>query len=60
MSIYHEIESLIFYDHYIELDQFHTFESPIDKLARSHYYEIELNEKCNLDSQICDSVQISE
>ena len=38
----------------------HTFESPIDKLASSHFYEIELNEKWDLDSQICDPVQISE
>ena len=43
MPVYHEIESPIFYDHHIELDQFHTFESPIDKLASSHFYEIELN-----------------
>ena len=45
-------------EHPIELDQFHTFESPIDKLASSHFYEIELNEKCDLDSQIYDPVQI--
>ena len=50
-----------FYDHHIELDQFHTFESPIDKLASSHFYEIEPNEICDLDSQICcDRVQIPE
>ena len=60
MPIHHEIESPIFYDHHIELDQFHTFESPIDKLASSHFYEIELNEECDLDSQICVPVQISE
>ena len=45
---------------FIELDQFHTFESLIDKLASSHFYEIELNEKCDLNSQICDPVQIPE
>ena len=60
MPIHNEIESPIFDDHFIELDQFHTFESPIDKLASSHFYEIELNEKCDLDSQICDLVQIPE
>ena len=27
-------------------------------MASSHFYEIELNEKCNLDSQIYDPVQI--
>ena len=60
MPIHREIESPIFYDHHIELDQFHTFESPIDKLASSHFYEIELNEECYLESRICDPVQISE
>ena len=58
--IHREIESPIFYDQQIELDQFHTFESPIDKLAGSHFYGIELNENCDLDSQICDPVQIFE
>ena len=60
VTVHREIESPIFYDHHIELDQFYTFESPIDKLASSHFYEIELNEECDLDSQICDPVQISE
>ena len=60
MLIHHEIESLILYDHQIELDQFQTFKSPIDKLASSHFYEIELNKECDLVSQICDPVQISE
>ena len=60
MPIHNEIESPISDDQHIELDQFHTFKSPIDKLASSHFYEIELNEKCDLDSQICDPVQISE
>ena len=32
VPVHYEIESPIFYDHHIELDQFHTFESPIDKL----------------------------
>ena len=56
VSIHHEIESPIFYDHHIELDKFHTFGSPLDKLASSHFYEIELNEECDLESQICDQV----
>ena len=60
VPIPHEIESPIFYDHHIELDQFNTFERPIDKLASPHFYEIELNEKYDLDSQICDLVQIPE
>ena len=59
MPIHHEIESPILDDH-IELDQFYTFENPIDKLASSHFFDIELNEKCDLDSQICDPVQIPE
>ena len=50
MPIHHEIESPIFYDH-IELDQFYNFVSPMDKLASSHFYDIELNEICDLDSQ---------
>ena len=58
MPIHCEIESPIFYDQQIELDYFHTFESPINKLASSHFYEIELNEKCDFDPQICDPVQI--
>ena len=29
-------------------------------MANSHFYEIELNEKCNIDSQFCDPVQIPE
>ena len=32
----------------------------MDKLVSSHFYDIELNEKCDLDSQICDPVQIPE
>ena len=47
VSIHNEIESSIFDDHHIELDQFQ-----IDKFASSHFYEIELNEICDLDSQI--------
>jgi len=58
--IHNEIESAIFDDHHIELDQFHNFKSLIDKLTSSHFYEIELNEKCDLDSQFCDPVQIPE
>ena len=60
LPIHHEIKSPIFYDHHIELVQFHTFKSPIDKLASFHFYKIELNEKCDLESQICDPVQILE
>ena len=40
VPIYNEIESPIFDDHHIELDQFHTFESPIDKLAGSHFMKL--------------------
>ena len=58
VPIHNEIESPIFYDHHIELDQFHTFKSPV--LTSSHFYEIEFNEKCDLDSQICDPIQIPE
>jgi len=58
--VHHEIESPIFYDQQIELDQYHTFENPIDKLASSLFYEIELKEECDPDYQICDPVQISE
>jgi len=60
VPIHHEIESPIFYDQQIELDECHTYESPIDELASSYFYEIELNEECDLDSQICDPVQIPE
>ena len=59
VPIHNEIELPIFDDQHIELNQFHTFESPIDKLASSQFYEIELNEKCDLDSQICDPVHLS-
>ena len=60
MPVLRENESPIFYDHHIKLDQFHTFESPIDKLTSFYFYEIELNEKCDIDPHICDSVQIPE
>ena len=40
VPVHCEIESPIFYDHHIELDQFHTFESLIDKLASSHFMEL--------------------
>ena len=60
MPIHNEIESPIFDDHHIELDQFHTFESPIDKLASSHFYEIEFKQECDFDLLICDIVQIPE
>ena len=60
MPFHREIKSPIFYDHHIELDQFHTFESPIVKLTSSHFYGIELNEECDFDPQICDPIQIPE
>ena len=55
-----EIGSPIFYDQHIELDQYHTFENFINKLASSHFYQIDLNQVFDLNSQICDPVQISE
>jgi len=60
VPIPHGIESPIFLDQYIELDQYHTFESPIEKLASSHFFEIKLKEGCDFDPQICDPVQIPE
>ena len=45
VPIHREIELPIFYDQQIKLDQYHTFECPIDKLVSSHFYEIELNEE---------------
>ena len=48
--IHHEIESPIFLDQHIELNHYHTFESPLDKLASSHFYKIELNQECDPDS----------
>ena len=45
VPVHCEIESPIIYDDYIEHDQFHTFESPIDKLASSHFCGIEFNEE---------------
>ena len=58
MQVYCEIESPIIYDHHIKLDQFHTSESPIDKLASSHFYDIELRQEFDFDPQLCDPVQI--
>jgi len=60
VPIYREIKSPIFYDQQIELDHFHTFESPIDKLASSYFYEIELRQECDFNPQIYDLVQIPE
>ena len=60
MPVHHKIESPIFYDQQIELNQFYTFEIPIDKLASSHFYEIELRQECDFNPQICDPVQIPE
>ena len=45
VPIHHEIESPVFEDH-IEFDQLYNFESPIDKLASSQFFNIELNEIC--------------
>ena len=52
VPIHREIESPVSYDH--ELDQFHTFECPIDKLASFPFKEIELRQECDFDPQICD------
>jgi len=60
VPIHYEIKSPIFYDQQIELDQFHTVECLIDKLACFPFKEIELRQECDLDSQICDPVQIPE
>ena len=60
VPVHREIEPPIFYDQHIELDYYHTFESLLDKLASSHFYEIELNQEYDPDSQLCDPVQISE
>jgi len=49
VPVHFEIESPLFYDDHIELDQFHTFESPIDKLASSHFCGIELHEEYDLE-----------
>ena len=60
MPIHHEIESPIFYDHRIELDQYHTFESHIDKLTKFPFKKVKLRQECDFDPQICDAIQISE
>jgi len=60
LPTHHEIESPIFYDQQIELDQFNTFECPIDKLASFSFKEIELRQECDFDPQIYDPVQIPE
>ena len=43
VPVHNEIESPIFEDH-IELDQLYNFANPIDKLASSQFFDIELNE----------------
>ena len=60
MPIHHEIELSIFQDSHLELDQYITSESHIDKLARSPFKEIEPRQECDFDPQICDLVQVSE
>jgi len=55
VPIHRKIETAIFQDQHI-LDQYHTFESPIDKLVSSHFHEIELNQKCGSDPKFCDPV----
>ena len=47
MPVHRKLESTIFYDQHIELDQYHTFESFNDKLTSSHFYEIELRQECD-------------
>ena len=42
VSVHREIELPIFQDQYIELDQYHSFESSIDKLTSFHFHEMEL------------------
>ena len=56
VPIHCEIESPIIYDDHIDLDQFYTFESPIDKLASSLFCGIELHEECDLEPQLSDSI----
>jgi len=53
--VHRQIESPIFQDQHFELDYYHTFESPIDKLESFYFYEIELEQECDT-SQFCDSV----
>ena len=56
VPIHREIELPIFYDSHLELDQYITSESHIDKLARSPFKEIEPRQECDFDPQICDLV----
>jgi len=44
VPVHRKIESPIFHDQYIELDQYYSFESSIDKLTSFYFYEIELNQ----------------
>ena len=60
MPIHREIELPIFYVPHLKLDQYITSKSLIDKLESSYFYEIEVKEECDPDSQISDPVQISE
>ena len=53
--IHCEIESPIFFDDHIELDQFYTSENSIDKLASSPHF-IELHEECDLEPKLSDSI----
>ena len=57
VPIHNEIESPILEDH-LELAQLYTSENPIDKLASSSFFDIELNVECDFDPQVCDLVQI--
>ena len=56
VPIHLEIESPIIHDDHIELDQFHSFENSIDKLASSHFCGIELHEEYDLEPQLRDSI----
>ena len=60
VPIHCAIESPISSDDHIELNQFHTFESSIDKLASSHFCGIELHEEYDLEPQLSDSILLSD
>ena len=54
VPIHREIGLPIFYDSHLELDQYITSESLIDKLASSHFFE--LNQEYDSDPLFCDPV----
>ena len=49
MPIHHEIELPIFQDSHLELDQYITSDSHIDKLASFPFKEIELRQEFDID-----------